>query len=203
MFSRLAFSGFTKNFKKKVMGELKWYVLRVVSGQEKKVKTYLESEIERSKLTDFIPQVMIPSEKVYEMRNGKKRVRERNFFPGYVLISADLSNGEAHHVVNSIPGVIGFLGNNSTGASKDPVPLRQSEVNRILGKVDEIDEFEEKLDTPFIKGESVKVMDGPFSGFTGNVEEIFEDKKKLNVMVKIFGRNTPVELSYMQVEKLD
>ncbi|SHG88513.1 transcription antitermination protein nusG [Chryseolinea serpens] len=187
----------------KVMGELKWYVLRVVSGQEKKVKSYLETEIERSKLTDFIPQVLIPSEKVYEMRNGKKRVRERNFFPGYVLLSADLSNGEAHHAVNSIPGVIGFLGNNGTGASKDPVPLRQSEVNRILGKVDEIDEFEEKLETPFIKGESVKVMDGPFSGFTGTVEEIFEDKKKLNVMVKIFGRNTPVELSYMQVEKLD
>ena len=187
----------------KVMAELKWYVLRVVSGQEKKVKSYLETEIERSKLTDFIPQVLIPSEKVYEMRNGKKRVRERNFFPGYVLISADLSNGEAYHAVNSIPGVIGFLGNNGTGASKDPVPLRQSEVNRILGKVDEVDEFEEKLDTPFIKGESVKVMDGPFSGFTGSVEEIFEDKKKLNVMVKIFGRNTPVELSYMQVEKLE
>ena len=95
----------------------------------------------------------------------------------------------------------GSLGNNGTGASKDPVPLRQSEVNRILGKVDEIDELEEKLETPFIKGESVKVMDGPFSGFTGSVEEIFEDTKKLNVMVKIFGRNTPVELSYMQVEK--
>ncbi len=187
----------------KVMAELKWYVLRVVSGQEKKVKSYLETEIERSKLTDFIPQVLIPSDKVYEMRNGKKRVRERNFFPGYVLISADLSNGEAFHAVNSIPGVIGFLGNNGTGASKDPVPLRQSEVNRILGKVDEIDELEEKLETPFIKGESVKVMDGPFSGFTGTVEEIFEDKKKLNVMVKIFGRNTPVELSYMQVEKQD
>ena len=165
------------------MGELKWYVLRVVSGQEKKVKSYLETEIERSKLAEFIPQVLIPSEKVYEMRNGKTRVRERNFFPGYVLLSEDLSNG--------------------TGASKDPVPLRQSEVNRILGKVDEIDELEEKLETPFIKGESVKVMDGPFSGFTGNVEEIFEDKKKLNVMVKIFGRNTPVELSYMQVEKLE
>lgn len=185
------------------MGELKWFVLRVVSGQEKKVKSYLETEIERSKLSEFIPQVLIPSEKVYEMRNGKKRVRERNFFPGYVLISADLSNGEAYHVVNNIPGVIGFLGNNGTGSSKDPVPLRQSEVNRILGKVDEIDEFEVKLETPFIKGESVKVMDGPFSGFTGTVEEIFEDKKKLNVMVKIFGRNTPVELSYMQVEKLD
>lgn len=185
------------------MGELKWYVLRVVSGQEKKVKSYLETEVERSKLQEFIPQVMIPSEKVYEMRNGKKRVRERNFFPGYVLISADLSNGEAFHTVNNIPGVIGFLGNNGTSSSKDPVPLRQSEVNRILGKVDQLDELDARLGTPFIKGESVKVMDGPFSGFTGTVEEIFEDKKKLNVMVKIFGRNTPVELSYMQVEKLD
>jgi transcriptional antiterminator NusG len=168
------------------MGELKWYVLRVISGQEKKVKSYLENEIDREKLRESIPQVLIPSEKVYEMRGGKKRVRERNFFPGYVLISADLSNGEAYHSVNNIPGVIGFLGNNGTGASKDPVPLRQSEVNRILGKVDEIDTFEEKLETPFIKGESVKVMDGPFSGFTGTVEEIFEEKKKLNVMVKIF-----------------
>jgi len=184
------------------MGELKWYVLRVISGQEKKVKSYLESEIEREKLNEFIPQVLIPSEKVYEMRNGKKRVRERNFFPGYVLVSADLSNGEASHVVKNTPGVIGFLGG-SSGDSKTPVPLRQSEVNRILGKVEEVDEFEEKLDTPFIKGESVKVMDGPFSGFTGTVEEIFEEKKKLNVMVKIFGRNTPVELNYMQVEKVD
>jgi transcriptional antiterminator NusG len=185
------------------MGELKWYVLRVSSGQEKKVKSYLETEIERSKLTQFIPQVLIPSEKVYEMRNGKKKMRERNFFPGYVLVSADLENGEAYHTVNNIPGVIGFLGNNSASASKEPVALRQTEVNRILGKVDEIDEMEEKLDKPFIKGESVKVMDGPFSGFTGSVEEIFEDKKKLNVMVKIFGRNTPVELSYLQVEKID
>ena len=184
------------------MSELNWYVLRVVSGQERKVKTYLENEISRQKLEDFIPQILIPSEKIYEMRNGKKRVRERNFFPGYVLVSADLSHGEAHHLVKSIPGVIGFLGNNS-GASKVPVPLRQVEINRILGKVDEMDEFEETLDTPFIVGESVKVMDGPFSGFTGNVEEVFEERKKLNVMVKIFGRNTPVELNYMQVEKLD
>ncbi len=185
------------------MGELKWYVLRVISGQEKKVKSYLESEIEIEKLGEYIPQVLIPSEKVYEMRNGKKRVRERNFFPGYVLVSADLTNGEASHVVKNTPGVIGFLGGGSSGDSKTPVPLRQSEINRILGKVEEIDEFEEKLETPFIKGESVKVMDGPFSGFTGTVEEIFEEKKKLNVMVKIFGRNTPVELNYMQVEKVD
>ncbi len=187
----------------KEMGELKWYVLRVISGQEKKVKSYLESEVEREKLMDFIPQVLIPSEKVYEMRNGKKRIRERNFFPGYVLVSADLSNGEAFHLVNNVPGVIGFLGTNGTGSSKDPVPLRQTEVNRILGKVDDTDEFEVKLETPFIRGQSVKVMDGPFSGFTGTVEEIFEEKKKVNVIVKIFGRNTPVELNYMQVEKLD
>lgn len=183
------------------MSELKWYVVRVVSGQEKKIKSYLETEIARQDLDEFIPQVLIPSEKVYEMRNGKKRVRERNFFPGYVLVSADLTHGEAHHTVTSIPGVIGFLGSNDGGASKTPVPLRQSEINRILGKVDETDEFEEKLDTPFIVGESVKVMDGPFSGFTGTVEEVFEERKKLNVMVKIFGRNTPVELNYMQVEK--
>lgn len=183
------------------MIELKWYVVRVVSGQEKKIKSYLETEVGRQKLEDYIPQVLIPSEKVYEMRNGKKRVRERNYFPGYVLVSADLSHGEAHHIVTSIPGVIGFLGSNDGGASKTPVPLRQSEINRILGKVDEADEFEEKLDTPFIVGESVKVMDGPFSGFTGTVEEVFEERKKLNVMVKIFGRNTPVELNYMQVEK--
>ena len=185
------------------MSELNWYVVRVVSGQEKKAKTYLESEIARQKLQDYVPQILIPSEKVYEMRNGKKRVRERNFFPGYMIISADLTHGEASHIITSIPGIIGFLGSNDTGggASKIPVPLRQSEINRILGKVDEVEEFDEKLDTPYIVGESVKVMDGPFSGFTGTVEEVFEERKKLNVMVKIFGRNTPVELNYMQVEK--
>ncbi|MDH5396532.1 MAG: transcription termination/antitermination protein NusG [Cyclobacteriaceae bacterium] len=185
------------------MAEHKWYVVRVVSGQEKKVKAYLENEIEREKLQDFIPQVLIPSEKVYEMRNGKKRVRERNFFPGYVLVLADLTNGEANHTVTSIPGVIGFLGSNSASSSKEPVALRQAEINRILGKVDESENMEEKLDTPYIVGETVKVMDGPFSGFTGAVEEVFEERRKLNVMVKIFGRNTPVELNYMQVEKLD
>ena len=185
------------------MAELNWYVIRVISGQEKKIKTYLENEITRQKLEEYIPQILIPSEKVYEMRNGKKRIRERNFFPGYVLVSADLTYGEAMHVINSIPGVIGFLGNNSSGTSKEPVALRQSEINRILGKVDESEEMEDKFSTTFIVGESVKVMDGPFSGFTGIVEEVFDEKKKLNVMVKIFGRNTPVELNYMQVEKQD
>jgi transcriptional antiterminator NusG len=185
------------------MSEFKWYVLRVVSGQEKKVKNYLDNEIARQKLDEHIPQILIPTEKVYEMRNGKKRVRERNFFPGYVFVSADISHGEAHHVITSIPGVIGFLGGQGSGNEKTPVPLRQSEVNRILGKVDETEEMDAKLDTPYIVGESVKVMDGPFSGFTGSVEEVFEERKKLNVMVKIFGRNTPVELNYMQVEKIE
>src|SRR5882724_11493022 len=119
------------------MAELKWYVLRVISGQEKKIKSYLETEIERSKLTEFIPQVLIPSEKVYEMRNGKKRVREKSFFPGYIIISADLSNGEVLHTITSIPGIIGFLGAKEGGMTKTPVPLRQVEINRILGKVDE------------------------------------------------------------------
>jgi len=183
------------------MGELKWYVVRAVSGQEKKAKTYLENEIARQGLQEVIPQVLIPSEKVYEMRNGKKRVRERSFFPGYVLVQADLAYGETEHLITSIPGVIGFLGAADGTTSKKPVALRQSEVNRILGTVDEIDEQVETLETPFIKGESVKVMDGPFNGFTGTIEEVFEERKKLNVMVKIFGRNTPVELNYMQVEK--
>ncbi|MGY6558512.1 MAG: transcription termination/antitermination protein NusG [Nitritalea sp.] len=185
------------------MAEHKWYVLRVVAGQEKKAKSYLDNEIARQKLEDFIPEVLVPTEKVYEMRNDKKRVRERNFFPGYVLVHADLSHGEANHVITSIPGVIGFLGSNQGGASKTPEPLRQSEVNRILGRVEEIDEFAENQDSPFIVGEVIKVMDGPFSGFSGTIEEIFEDKKKLNVMVKIFGRNTPVELNFIQVEKQD
>ncbi len=185
------------------MAELKWYVVRVVSGKEKKAKSYLEMEIARYKLQDFIPEIMIPSEKVYEMRQGKKRVRERNFFPGYMIVSADLTHGEAAHLITSIPGIIGFLGSNSGGASKTPVPLRESEINRILGRVGDVEEFEETLDSPYIVGEEVKVMDGPFCGFTGMIEEVFEERKKLNVMVKIFGRNTPVELNYMQVEKID
>ncbi len=183
------------------MADLKWYVVRAVSGQEKKAKTYLENEISRQHLEDVIPEVLIPAEKVYEMRNGKKRVRERSFFPGYILINADLAHGEIEHLITSIPGVIGFLGAGEGQAAKKPVPLRASEVARIMGTVDEIDEQQEVLDTPFIKGETVKVMDGPFNGFTGTIEEIFEERRKLNVMVKIFGRNTPVELNYMQVEK--
>ncbi len=187
------------------MSELKWYVIRVVAGQEKKIKSYLENDIIRQRLEEYIPQIIIPSEKVYEMRNGKKRLRERNTLPGYIIISADLTRPEITHVITDIPGVIGFLGSETgtSGVAKTPVPLRQAEINRILGKMDEAVEQGEKLETPFIVGETVTVMDGPFKSFKGTVEEIFEERKKLKVMVKIFGRNTPVELSYMEVEKQD
>jgi len=182
------------------MSQLAWYVVRAVSGQEKKVKSYLETEIVRQKMQDHIPEVLIPIEKVYEMRNGKKKIRERNFFPGYVLVNADLTHGEVSHIIKSIPGVLGFLGSED-GQNRIPVPLRQAEVNRILGKVEEVDDVEVGMDANFMIGESVKVMEGPFAGFSGSVQEIFEDKKKLNVVVKIFGRSTPVELNFIQVEK--
>jgi transcription termination/antitermination protein NusG len=180
------------------MSELvkKWYVVRAISGQEKKVKQYIETEINRLKMNEYVAQVLIPQEKVYQIRNGKKISKERNFFPGYVLIEAALV-GEVPHVIKNITGVIGFLGT-KTG---EAVPLRMAEVNRILGKVDELSENSEELNIPFIVGEPVKVIDGPFNSFSGIIEEINEEKKKLKVMVKIFGRKTPLELSYLQVEK--
>ncbi|MCL4171375.1 UNVERIFIED_CONTAM: hypothetical protein GTU68_065548 [Idotea baltica] len=174
-----------------------WYVIRAISGKEKKVKQYLESEIERLSLEGQVSQVIIPTEKVFEMRNGKKKLRERNFLPGYILIECEMA-AELIPVVKEVPNVIGFLGNKR---GSDPVPLRQAEVNKILGKVDEMNEKGEMPEEPFIKGEPVKVMAGPFNGFTGVIEEIYEDKKKLKVVVKIFGRNTPIELNYFQVEK--
>ena len=181
------------------MGEIvkKWYVVRAVSGKEKKVKEYLELEISRMKLTDYVNQVLIPTEKVFKIQNGKKVNKEKAFLPGYVLIEAALV-GEVTHVIKSIPNVIGFLGTEKGG---EPVPMRISEVNRILGKVDELSESEEELKIPFVVGESVKVIDGPFNNFSGVIDEINEEKKKLKVMVKIFGRKNLLELSYMQVEK--
>lgn len=176
--------------------EKKWYVLRVVGGKEKKVKEYIENEIAGLGLQDYVSQVLIPQEKVYQIRNGKKISKERNFFPGYILIEAVLI-GEIPHILRNIPNVAGFLG----GKNEDAVPLRPSEVNRILGKVDELTSKDEELNVPFFVGETVKVVDGPFNSFTGVIEEVNEEKKKLKVMVKIFGRKTPLELSFMQVEK--
>lgn len=173
----------------------KWYVIRAISGNEKKVKQYLESEINRLGLSDSISQVLIPTEKIYQVRKGKKVSKERNYLPGYILIEAILV-GEIPHIIKSVPGVLGFL-----GSKGEPVPLRPAEVNRILGKVDELTEQGEEVSVPFIVGETVTVIDGPFNSFTGVIEEINEEKKKLKVMVKIFGRKTPLELGFMQVEK--
>lgn len=173
----------------------KWYVLRTITGNEKKVKHYIESEVSRLGLQDYVSQILIPTEKVYQIRKGKKVSKERNFFPGYVLVEAVLT-GEVPHTIRNVPGVLGFLG------SKDmPQPMRLSEVNRILGKVDEMSDKGEELNVPFIIGETVTVIDGPFNSFSGVIEEINEEKKRLKVMVKIFGRKTPLELSFMQVEK--
>jgi transcriptional antiterminator NusG len=179
------------------MGEQvkKWYVVRAVSGKEKKVKEYIENEINRLGLQDFVSQVLIPTEKVYQVRKGKKISKERNYFPGYVLIEAALV-GEITHIIRNIPNVLGFL-----GTGNEPSPMRASEVKRILGKVDELAEQGEGVNIPFIIGETVKVIDGPFNSFSGVIEEINEEKKKLKVMVKIFGRKTPLELNFMQVEK--
>lgn len=177
------------------MSEFKWYVVRVISGQEVKVKEHLDSELEREKLQDYVNQIFVPLEKVVQLKKGKKVTKERNFYPGYIMIEAALDT-EVYHLIKSTNGVVGFLEEDG-----GPAPLREKEVNRILGKVDEMQQEGEQVEVPFYVGESVKVIDGPFNDFTGVIEEINEEKKKLKVIVKIFGRRTPVELNYMQVEK--
>ncbi|NQU32940.1 MAG: transcription termination/antitermination factor NusG [Bacteroidetes bacterium] len=173
----------------------KWYVVRAISGKEKRVKEYLESEVKRLNLQEYITQILIPTEKVFQIRKGKKVSKERNYFPGYVLIEAILT-GEIPHIVKNVPDVLNFL-----GTKGKPEPIRESEVKRILGKVDELAEMGEEVNIPFIVGETVTVIDGPFNSFSGIIEDINHEKKKLKVMVKIFGRKTPLELGFMQVEK--
>ncbi|WP_299769316.1 transcription termination/antitermination protein NusG [uncultured Dokdonia sp.] len=175
-----------------------WYVVRAVSGQENKIKAYIEQEITRLNLEDYIEEVLVPTEKVIQIRNGKKINKERVYFPGYIMVKAHLG-GEIPHIIKSINGVIGFLGEVKGG---DPVPLRKAEVNRMLGKVDELSVKQDNVAIPYTVGETIKVIDGPFNGFNGTVEKVNEEKRKLEVMVKIFGRKTPLELSYMQVEKV-
>ncbi len=174
----------------------KWYVLRAISGKENKVKDYIDSEIKNSNLGQYVAQVLIPTEKVYQIRSGKKITKERSYLPGYVLIEANL-NSEIQHHLRNIPNVLGFL----TEKDNTPTPIRQSEVNRILGTVDEMQESGEELLIPYYVGDNVKVIAGPFSGFSGTIEEVNNEKKKLKVMVLIFGRKTPLELSFTQVEK--
>ncbi len=178
--------------------EKKWYVLRVMSGKERKLKEYIEKEVKRNEWDHTVTQILVPMEKVYKMKAGKKVIKERNFYPGYILIEATEGkfSGEMIQAIQSTTNVIHFLG------KSNPIPLRQSEVNRILGKVDEMQEAGETMNDPFLIDETVKIVDGPFNDFNGTIEEIYEEKKKLKVIVKIFGRRTPVELNFMQVEKV-
>ncbi|MBB1282921.1 transcription termination/antitermination factor NusG [Flavisolibacter sp. BT320] len=178
--------------------ETKWYVLRVVSGKEKKVKEYLDKEISRG-WSDVVKQVFLPVEKVYKVQNGKKVMRERNYYPGYVMI--EIAEGklsdDLRDIIKNTSNVIHFLG------KENPIALRKSEVNKMLGKMDEMAEAGGvSMSEPFIVGETIKIIEGPFNDFNGTIEEVNDEKKKLKVTVKIFGRSTPVELNYMQVEKL-
>jgi len=176
----------------------KWYVVRAVSGQENKIRDYMDSEINRLGFNDFVEDILVPTQKVVQIRKGKKINKEKVYFPGYIMIKANLT-GEIPHIIKALPNVIGFLGETKGG---DPIPLRTAEVNRMLGKVDELSTESESISIPFEIGENIKVIDGPFNGFNGAIEKINQEKRKLEVMVKIFGRKTPLELSYMQVEKI-
>ena len=182
----------------KEVENMKWYVLRVMGGKERKTVAFIEKEIERLNMKNFVSQILVPTEKVYQIRNGKKISKEKNFFPGYILVEANLV-GEVPHVLKNVTNVLGFLGATKGGK---PVPMRQTEINRILGKVDDLALSEEQVNIPFVVGETVKVIDGPFNSFHAEIEVIDEQKKKLQLMVKIFGRKTPLELNFMQVEKI-
>ena len=175
---------------------MKWYVLRAVSGKEAKVKEYLEALMKHDKvLESHVGQILLPTEKYAQLRNGKRVVKEKLFLPGYVLVEANLQ-GEVAHTLRFTPNVLGFL-----GGQDNPSPVRQSDINRILGSAEETAIRTEEIDVPYMVDETVKVTDRPFSGFTGVIEEVNVEKHKLKVNVKIFGRKTPLELSFNQVEK--
>jgi len=183
--------------------ETKWYVLRVVSGKERSVKEYLDKDINRQGWADRIVQVFLPMDKVYKVQNGKKVMREKNFYPGYVfmeVVDGKLNEDMIQHISN-ISNIMHFL-TDGKGSKGRIISLRKSEVNKMLGKMDEMSEQGISMSEPFIVGETIKIIDGAFNDFNGVIEEVNDEKKKLKVIVKIFGRSTPVELNYMQVEKL-
>ncbi|GAB4336961.1 MAG: transcription termination/antitermination protein NusG [Calditrichia bacterium] len=174
--------------------EKKWYTLRVYSGQETKVKAHLENEIKFKNLEDRFGRVIVPSEPVLEMRDGKKRLKNRVFFPGYILIEMVLDS-QTKHLVQETPGVISFV-----GPRNNPTEVKPEEVEAVLRKVDREETEIEKVEVPFRVGDAIRVVDGPFADFTGIIEEINEEKKKVKVSVSIFGRPTPVELDFLQIE---
>ena len=176
---------------------MKWYSLRVISGKEKKIKERLELEISRSNWGDVVKQIVVPTEKVYKIRSGKKVIIERNILPGYILVEADPKRfkGEIIRSLTNLPNVMHFLGR------EHPIAMTEVEANRLLGKVDESQQIGEELMEPFLVGETIKIIDGPFNGFIGDIAEVNESNKTLKVVVKIFGRGTEVELNFLQAEK--
>lgn len=174
---------------------MKWYVLRAISGKEAKVKEYIDAEIRNGFLGGKVAQVLIPTERVLQKVGNKNVVKERNSLPGYVLVEATLV-GEVAHTLRNTPNVLGFL-----GGLDNPSPVSSAEINRILGKMDEMPEEDLELSITFNVGDKVKVTDGPFSGFSGEVEDVNLEKKTLTVSVKVFERSTPLSLGFMQVEK--
>lgn len=179
---------------------MQFYVLRVFSGQEKKVCEYIEAAKSNGTLGSHVRRVLLPTEKVVSQRNGKKVVKERPYMPGYVLVEASLV-GDTEHTLRTLPNVIDFLTSRNVEGRSVPEPLRSQEVEALLGQVDRNAEQEGRFDVEYNVGESVRIIDGPFSDFSATIEEVKSDKRKLKVMVKIFGRKTPLELSYTQVEK--
>ena len=177
---------------------MKWYVLRAISGKENKVKEYIESALVTSTLfKEYVSQVLIPTEKVVSLRGGKRVIKERNLLPGYVLVECNLTD-ECYPLLRNIPNVLGFLSDGK--ASTKPAPVPQADINKIIGNVEE-SEADIALDETYLVGEHVKVTDGPFNGFEGVVNEVVADKRKLKVVVTIFDRQTPLELGFDQVAK--
>ena len=175
---------------------MKWYVLRAVSGKEAKVKEYLEKAIVNNDvLKDNVGEILLPTEKYAVLRNGKRVIKEKLYLPGYVLIQARLQ-GEVAHTLRFMPNVLGFL-----GGLDNPSPVKQADINRILGSAEESTIEVAEVAVPYNVDDAVKVTDGPFSGFSGIIEEVNAEKRKLRVMVKIFGSKSPLELSFSQVEK--
>lgn len=182
--------------------ETRWYCLRVVSNKERKIKERIDFELDRNEWRGIIPQIVVPTEKVYKIRNGKKVIQDRTLTPGYIFVEATVLDsgrsaldGDKIQAITTLKDVIHFLGN------KRPIPMREDEVKRLLSKVDKSEETGESLAEPFIIGEEVKVIEGPFHNFLGTIQDINEEKKKLKVIIKVFGRGTEVELNFMQVEK--
>jgi transcriptional antiterminator NusG len=172
----------------------KWFAIRTITGHEKRVKSFLESEIPVAGLESKISQVLIPEEKVFEVKGGKKKVKFKNFFPGYVLIEA-LLDDEVSNFISRTPSVLKMV-----GSKNEAVPLRDDEIKRILGRINE-SEDKEKIDVQFEKGDLVKVINGPFMNFNGTINDINLERMKVKVMVSIFGRKTPIELDFTQIEK--